>query len=126
MNNQKQANINVTIKDFFFKWVNLTKPFHKLAKQKQDVLSLLLYYHYMYRKEITNKKILWKMIFDYDTKKLIKEELNLKDQGLQNVLSILRKEGVIKDNKIINLFIPKIDSDSNNFKIIFNFTIVDG
>lgn len=126
MSNIKQANINVTIKDFFYKWVKLTKPFHNLPKQSQDVLALLLYHYYNYSKDITNNKILWKMVFDYDTKLLIKDELGIKDQGLQNVLTKLRKKGVIKDNRIIKLFIPDLEKGSNNFKIIFNFTIVNG
>ena len=45
MNNIKQANINITLKGMFRQWLEITKPFHKLAKQQQDVLALLLYYH---------------------------------------------------------------------------------
>ena len=69
MNNVKIANINIKLKDLFFKWIEITRPFHKLTNQQQSVLALLLYYHYKYKKEITNSKILWKMVFDYDTKK---------------------------------------------------------
>lgn len=124
MKNSKIANINITIKDLFKKWLEITKLFHKLTNQEIEVLALLLYYHYKYKKDITNEKILWKILFDYDTKLEIKEELNIKDQGIQNVLTSLRKKNIIRDNKIVSTFIPELDQDGKNFKIIFNFNII--
>jgi len=44
VNNVKQANINIKLKNLFFKWLEITKPLHKLTQQEQDVLALLLYY----------------------------------------------------------------------------------
>ncbi len=126
MKNSKIANLNVDIKGLFKKWLEVTKCFHKLTNQQQDVLSLLLYYHYINKKEITNDKILWKIVFDYDTKALIKEELSIKDQVFQNILSKLRKDNIIVNNKISNFFIPELEDKTNNFKIIFNFNIIDG
>lgn len=124
MRNSKVANINITIKDLFKKWLQITRLFHKLTNQEIDVLALLLYYHYQYKKDITNDKILWKVLFDYDTKHLIKEELGIKDQGIQNVLTSLRKKNIINDNKIVQTYIPNIESKSDNFKIIFNFNVI--
>lgn len=126
MKNSKVANLNVDLKGLFKKWLEITKCFHNLTTQQQDVLSLLLYYHYINKKDITNEKVLWKIVFDYDTKALIKEELGIEDQGLQNVLYKLRKTNVIKDNKISNFYIPVVERGAKNFKIIFNFNIVDG
>lgn len=125
MNNTKIANLNVTIKELFFKWLDITKSFHKLNNQEQQVLALLLYHHYILRKDITNVKILWKIVFDYDTKLKIKEEINMNDAILQNILSKLRKKNIIKDNQINPYFIPDLDLNSNNFKVIFNFNIKD-
>ena len=64
------------------------------------------------------------MLFDYDTKMLIKQELNIKDTVFQNTLTSLRKKNVIKDNKIINAYIPEVDSKATSFKVIFNLNIV--
>lgn len=126
MKNSKIANINIKLKDLFFKWMEITKPFHKLTNQQQSVVALLLYYYYKYKEEITNNKILWKIIFDYDTKMLIKEELGLEDAGFRNITHQLRKKKIIIDNKIASMYIPIIEKGNNNFKIIFNFNIVDG
>lgn len=129
MNNTKVANLNVKLKDLFFKWLDVTKAWHKLNNQQQQVLALLLYYHYRYKKDITNNKVLWRLLFDYDTKIKIKEdpvfEKELSDSALNNIFSILRKKKIIIDGEISPLYIPELASKSNNFKIIFNFNIID-
>lgn len=125
MKNVKQANINVKLKDLFFKWLEITKPLHKLTNQQQEVLALFLYYHYKIKHETTNEKILWKIVFDYDTKMKIKEDLNIKDNVLQNIMTHLRKRKIIIDNKISPIYIPSLELNSTNFKIIYNFNIVN-
>jgi hypothetical protein len=125
MTNSKIANLNVKLKDLFFRWLDITKSFHKLNNQQQQVLALLLYHHYLFKKEITNNKILWKLVFDYDTKMKIKEELNMNDNSFQNILTKLRKSNVIVDGEISKMFVPELELKSKNFKIIFNFNIVD-
>lgn len=124
MNNIKIANLNVKIKNFFFRYVEFLQPFHKLTSQQQKVLALFLYYHYKLQKEITNNKVLWKEVFDYDTKKLISEELDIADQALQNLLSQLRKKNVIIDNQISALYVPALSNNSKTFTITFNFNIL--
>jgi hypothetical protein len=125
MNNVKQANINIHLKELFIRWLDITSAFHNLTKQQKQVLGLFLYYHYKYQKDITNNKILWKVVFDYDTRQEIKNELGIKDAVLQNILSKFRKDGIIKGGKIISTFIPELEQNSNNFKIIFNFNIIN-
>jgi hypothetical protein len=122
--NIKVANINIKLKDLFIKWLEITKPFHKLSNQHQQVLSLLLYHHYLLKHEVTNEKILWKMVFDYDTKLKIKEELEMTDNTLQNVLTKLRRKNIIIDNKISPVYIPNLALKSKNFKILYNFNII--
>tara|TARA_R110000772_G_scaffold54130_2_gene123601 strand:+ start:4742 stop:5122 length:381 start_codon:yes stop_codon:yes gene_type:complete len=126
MKNSKTANINIKLKDLFFKWMEITKPFHKLTSQQQDVLALFLFYHYKYKSEITNPKILWKVVFDYDTKMLIKEELKIKDAGFQNIMSRLRGNGIIENKRIVSTYVPNLELKAKDFKIVFNFNIVDG
>lgn len=128
MRNVKQANINIRLKNLFKKWLEVTKPFHGLATQPQLILSLFLYYHFTYSRQITNDKILWKMVFDYDTKKKIKDELGISDQVMQNTLSKFRRMDppIIMDGKINPAFVPNLSNGSKNFKVIYNFNIVDG
>lgn len=129
MNNTKVANINIKLKLLFFRWLDILKPWHNLNNQQQQVLALLLYYHYLYKKDITNDKILWKIVFDYDTRQKIIEDdcwkKGMTINTLNNILTMLRNKKAIVDNKISNVYIPELDINSKNFKMIFNFNIVD-
>lgn len=124
MKNTKIANINVTLKGLFSRWLDITATFHKLTEQERSVLALLLYYHHLLKQELTNDKIIWKMTFDYDTKMKIKEELSMKDSSLQNTLTSLRKKNVIKDNQIVPTYIPDMERGSKVFTIKFNLNVV--
>lgn len=123
MKNQKTANINVKVKQFFSKWIEFTKPFHKLAKRHQDTLALLLYHHYRLGKEITNEKILWKEVFGYDTKVLISDELGIKMGAVENLYSQLRGMNIIVNNRITPAYVPELDTKSPKFSININFNI---
>ena len=129
MNNIKSANINIKLKLLFFRWLDILKPWHNLNNQQQQVLALLLYYHYLYKKDITNDKILWKIVFDYDTRQKIIEDdcwkKGMTINTLNNIFTMLRNKKAIIDNKISNVYIPELDINSKNFKMIFNFNIVD-
>lgn len=124
MNNTKSTTLNVKIKTFFFRYIEFLKPFHKLSPQQCNVLALLLCYHYKFSKEITNNKVLWKEVFDYDTKQLIIEELGISVAQIENILTQLRKKNVVIDKKISELYIPNIKNDSKTFSITYNFNII--
>jgi len=122
----KVFSANIRSKALFHKWLEMTSIFHGLTKQQINVLALFLFYHHELSKSITNNKILWTMVFDYETKKKIKAELKMRDAGFQNVLTALRKQGVIIDNKIVSTYVPVIQDKGKSFRILFNFNIVDG
>lgn len=123
--NEKVAKINTKIKTFFFRYIELMTPFHKLAPRYQRILALLLYHHFQLQKEITNNKILWKVVFDYDTKILICDELGIQQSALENLYSQLRKKNVIVNNQISEVYIPNISLNAKTFNINFNFNIID-
>ena len=124
MKNTKIANVNISLKQLFITWLEVTSSFHKLRNQEKKVLSLLLYHYYKLQDDITNETIIWKVLFDYDKKLEIRKELNIKNPSFNNILSSLRKKNVIIDDKISNIYIPNIEKGSDNFKIIFNFNII--
>lgn len=124
--NVKSLNVNVRLKTMFKTWLQITTTFHKLTKQQIDVLALFLFYHYEIKKDVTNNKIVWKMVFDYEVKNDIKKELGLGTAGFQNVMTQLRKKGIIQNGQIVPTYIPKLSTDSTNFRVIFNFNIIDG
>lgn len=125
MKNVRVANLTTNTKGFFTQWLKLTSPFHNLAQKEQDVLSLLLYYHYDVKKEVKSNKLVWKLVFDYDTKLKIREELGIKDSALQNVLTSLRKKKAIKSNQVHPNYIPVLSDNAKRFQIAFNISIDD-
>lgn len=125
--NTKQALIKTNEKNFFKHWLILTKPLHKLSDQKIKVVSLLLYSYFNFKKEISNDNLAWKLTFDYDNKSKIKKEMEISnDQIFNNLLSTLRKDKIIVNNKINKSFIPNINLKTNNtFSIVYKFEIND-
>ncbi|AGO48987.1 hypothetical protein N356_gp095 [Cellulophaga phage phi14:2] len=123
MKNETVANINTNFNGLIRKWVSFTHPFHKLAPQEQETLTALLIFYFKFKKTIKDEDVVWKMVFDYDTRAKMGVMINSKDYTLQNNLTKLRKKKVLKDNKVVPNFIPNIEPDCKNFKLIYNFTV---
>ena len=125
--NAKQALIKTNEKNFFRHWLILTKPLHKLPNQKIEVVALLLHTYFNFKKEISNDDLAWKLTFDYDSKLKIKNEMGIStDQIFSNLLTTLRRDKVIINNKISKSFIPNIDlKNTNMFSLIYKFEIND-
>ena len=124
MNNTKEAIIKTNSKKFFNYWLLLTKPLHKLKPIEVNVLALLLYYYFEFKKEIKNDSIAWKLVFEHDIKLKIKNELNIKcDQSITNVIYNLRKKNIIINNTVNKSFIPNIDDKTS--LLVFKFEIND-
>lgn len=122
MNNGK-FKIPCNKKSFFRRWLIITSPFHKLKPRQISVLTEILYYYDIMKDSFDNDDDLWASVFDYSTKMKIRENLKIEDYILQNSLSLLRKSGVIKNNKVIDKFIPTVIND--RYKLEFEF-IIDG
>ena len=56
----------------------------------------------------------------------IKEELGISRGSFANILHLLRSKKIIHNGEINPMFIPDIDAKTKNFKIIFNFNIING
>lgn len=124
MKNLKQANVNVTLKSLFRYWLEITTPFHKLTAQQQHTLAAFLHEHYIMKQQITNEKILWKMVFDYDVKARVAKELGTNEQVIRNNITKFRKKGIIQNGRIVGTYIPNLEKDATSFKVLFNFNIV--
>ena len=49
----------------------------------------------------------------------------MNDNSFQNMMTQLRKKNVIINGEISSRFIPELDLNTKNFKVIYNFNIVD-
>lgn len=119
----KKVTIPSNRKLIYKQYLTITKPLNGLRPKEIDVLSLLLYYNHVEKENFKRDEDRWKRVFSYETKMKVKEELEIKDYTLQNILSSLRKKKAIINNQITNYFIPKIED--NTFRLVFEFSLAN-
>lgn len=126
------ANINVKRiktdeKKLFLYWLTFLKPYHGLRQKEMEALAVFLYYRHKLASEVINTDLIDKLLFSQDVRKNIMQELGVSSAySFNNMLTALRKKGVIsKDNIILPSLIPNFTLGADNFKLVFNFE-VDG
>ena len=107
--------------DFFRVWVEFLKPIHGLTNREMDVLASFLKKRYELSKEIISEERLDKVLMSQEVKKQIWESCGINNKHFQMVMSKLRRNGVIKDNKIYSKLIPYITKDGVGLMIYFDF-----
>lgn len=120
----KVSTINTSLLNVIRYWLFILRGRHKLQKKQEDALSLIIHQYIVYSKDITNPKFIWKLVFDYDSKKEIAETLGITTINLENYLTKMRHANVIIDNKINPNYMPGLLSDTKEFSLHFNFNIV--
>lgn len=112
-------NIPTTKRKFFRQALEIMKaipPINKLRPKELDVLAELLYYNYIYGHIEENLR--GKVVFDYDTKITIREYLDINETNFNNILTILRKKGILIKRSITNDY--GINPDKPNITFKFN------
>lgn len=108
--------------DFFRVWVEFLKPLHKLANREMDVLAAFLKKRYELSKVITDSDVLDSVLMNENTKKDIRQTLNMAPKHFQVVMSKLRKNGVVRNNRIFLSLIPSITKEGVGLMIYFDFS----
>lgn len=123
MKNINIKRIHTSKKQIFRFWLEFLKPYHKLRQKEIEALGLMLYYRYELSREVLNPDLVDKLLFSTDTRKQIRADLGDMDAKVfNNLLTALRKKGVLQKNNIINPgLIPNMSEDG--FKLVFNFEI---
>ena len=117
-------NVDTTKRKYFRQLLELLKPippFNSMRGQKLDVLAELLYYNYLYKS--IDKLLRYKILFDYETKVKMRETLGLGEARFNNLMSELRKLGIITARGLVTDF--GIDPDKDNGSITFKFNVND-
>lgn len=113
-----ESNLRDTIRVYLL----LTQPLHGIRKQGIEVLSLLLYFYHISEQEEDIDK--WAEVFSYDTRIKIRTILgDMSEAIFNNQLTILRKKGAIKNNRVVPSFNPVIQKDSDVFELILRFKL---
>ncbi len=118
---KREITFNFTTDQKMFKaFVTTMQPVLNLRDRESDVFAQLLYYNFL-KKDIKNLKDRFELVFSSKTKKLIMENLGIKDSILQNTLSILRKKNLIINNEIPLKY--HIYPTDNKLELTFKFNI---
>jgi hypothetical protein len=107
--------------DFFRLWVEFLKPIHNLSKKEMEVLAAILKKRYELCKTIHDSDIVDKMLLSQDIRHYISEECDVTPKHLNVVLSKMRKNGVLKDEKLVLSMIPMFDDEGCGLMIYFVF-----
>jgi len=116
---ESAVNITTDKRKFFRQYLNILKPVLKphLINGELNVLGELLYYNNKY-KDIAQKERM-KLIFDYDTKVDIVDNLSISPGTLSNIITSLRRKKYLTDKSISKSIIIHPDKEFA-FKYIFN------
>ena len=121
MSNKKEFKVTTTKRMFFRQYLELMRsfyPLNKLRTRELDVLGELLYYNDRYKSLSVEDRA--KIMFDENTRTNMREVLDMSSNGFNNNLSVLRKQGVIRDNIIAPGLVVFISDD---YSVEFKFTI---
>lgn len=122
---RNRASINCSVKDAFKKWLDFTKPFHKLSDMDIRLMVELLYLRWEYLGKINDESLMNEFIFSTNSRKKIMKRLDVPQDRFNNMLSLLRKKGVLKGQSITGSYIPDIGVDTTKYVIEINMNIKD-
>lgn len=108
---------------FFRYWLEFLKPFHKLARREMDIMTSFLALRYRLSKVILDDALLDQIVMNEDSKGFVRDECNVSVQHFQVIISKLRKNKLIVDDKINKRFIPNVTEEDGSFKLMIYFEL---
>jgi hypothetical protein len=84
------------------------KPLDTLSPREKQVMAMLMYYYNKY--ELLPEKEKNRLLFDYETRQAIADELKVNKQVIYNLFLSLKKKKMIGDNELNTGYLfPNID-----------------
>jgi len=108
---------------FFYKWLSFLVPFHKLTKTERYVLASFLNKRFQLKEVIKDELVLDNILKSIEIRKEIREDIGMTVPQFNITISKLKRSGVMKDNKIDNHYIPNIEKDTEQYRLILIFDI---
>lgn len=108
--------------EFFRFWLNITCPFHNMTSREMDVVAYLLENRYRLSKFIKDDDLLEKVALNSDSRERARVAAGLSPSYFQIMMSTLRKNGVILEDRINPRIIPNLSwGDEVPFKLLLLF-----
>lgn len=130
VNIQKNSNVvrvpAIRGMDFFFKWLNFIKPLHSMTNLEMKVLSAMLAKRYELLAVVKDEKVIASVMRSSQTRKELREQLGITSTQMNILHSKLKKSGVINDCGVLSKFIPNMECNSSEYRMILTFDIKEG
>lgn len=115
------ASLTKLKRNFFIIWLELMRPMHKLSDKEIEVLGFFLKKYFELSKSISDDKILIGVLLSLETKKELKEALQMSTSHLHVILSKLKKQKILSPEGINKKFIPSLKLDKSTYGLMFLF-----
>jgi len=115
-----KANLDI---DFFYKWLSFLTPLHKLTKTEMKVLASFLNKRFELLSVVSDEHLLNNLLKSAAIKKEVREAIDM-DVGQFNIMvSKLKRSGILKNDIIENHYIPRIEKNAEQYRLILVFDI---
>ena len=111
--------------DFFYKWLNFIKPLHSLTNLEMKVLSLILAKRQELIMVVKDDRIINNLLRSSGVRKEIRDELGMTSTQFNILYGKLKRTGVINEYGLVGKYIPNVEFESNEYRLILTFDISD-
>ena len=106
---------------FYYRYYELMNPYFKLAPLERRTLALIAKEYNSILGTTNNEKISWRLALDYDSRAKMREELgDISFNSFANILTSLRKKGILVNNKIPSAYLLNESDTSLTFKFVID------
>ena len=92
--------------NFIRAWLEIMRPLHKMTSKEMDYAAIMLKKRYIIANEVSDQGMIDKLLFDEETKEIIRNEAGVTPSHAKAILYSMKKKGVIKGKTVNPKFIP--------------------
>ena len=96
-----------TSDEFIRTWLEIMRPIHKHTPTEMDFTAVLLKKRYEIAEKVDDPALVDKILFDEETKEIIRSEANISVSYMKIILHKLRQSGIIVEKRINLKYFPK-------------------
>lgn len=111
--------------EFFYKWLEFIKPLHGLTKLEMKVLAMFLAKRQELLEVISRESIVSEILMGPVNRKEMRDAMDMKPAQFNIILSNLKKVGAITDGNITPRYIPNVECNSGEYRLILIFNILN-
>ena len=109
--------------DFFYKWLSFIKPLHNLTKLEMKVMALILAKRQELMFLVKDETLINNLLKSSQMRRDMRNELDMTSTQFNILYSNLKRAGAIDEDRVLSKFIPNVECDSKEYRLILIFDI---